>query len=101
VSQHTPGAILINPEYQLGIPPLAAGARAFGIKTAAAEKHPDRFDKLRQTGEKVFSDPAYKEAVTKGKGSWELIAPGDAEACRKYVDNITTLGQEYRGLLTG
>jgi len=101
VSQHTPGAVLINPEYKLGIPPLAAGARAFGIKTAAAEKHPDRFDKLRQTGEKVFSDPAYKDAVTKGKGSWELIAPGDVEACRKYVDNITTLGQEYRGLLTG
>ena len=99
VAQHTPGAILINPEYKLGIPPLAAGARAFGIKTAAAEKYPDRFDKLRKTGEMVFSDPAYREAVTKGKGSWELIAPGGIEACRKYVDNITSLGKEYRSLL--
>jgi len=101
VSQHTPGAVLINTEYKLGIPPLAAGARAFGIKTAAAEKHPDRFDMLRKTGEQVYADPAYKEAVIKGKGSWELIAPGGIEACRSYVDNITALGKEYRALLTG
>ncbi|MDH3534463.1 MAG: tripartite tricarboxylate transporter substrate-binding protein, partial [Gammaproteobacteria bacterium] len=75
VPEDAPGAVLINTEYKLGIPPLAAGARAFGIKTAAAEKYPDRFDKLRETGMKVFTDPAYKEAVTKGKGSWALIAP--------------------------
>ncbi|MDH3386845.1 MAG: tripartite tricarboxylate transporter substrate-binding protein [Gammaproteobacteria bacterium] len=101
VPEDAPGAVLINTEYKLGIPPLAAGARAFGIKTAAAEKYPDRFDKLRETGMKVFTDPAYKEAVTKGKGSWALIAPGGIAECRKYVDNITALGQEYRGLLTG
>ncbi len=101
IAQHTPGAILINTEYKLGIPPLAAGARAFGIKTAAAEKYPDRFDKLRQTAAQVFKDPAYKTAVTKGKGSWELIAPGGIEECRKYVANITALGREYRSLLTG
>jgi len=100
VAQHTPGAVLINTEYSLGIPPLAAGARAFGIKTAAAEKYPDRFTHLGETGMKVFSDPAYKEAVTKGKGSWELITPGGISECRKYVDNITALGREYRTLLT-
>ena len=101
VSQHTPGAVLINTEYKLGIPPLPAGARAFGIKTSAAEKHPDRFEILRKTGAQVATDPAYKEAVAKGKGVWELIAPGGIEDCRKYVQNITALGQEYRGLLTG
>lgn len=101
VAQHTPGAVLINTEYKLGIPPLAAGARAFGIKTAAAEKYPDRFAKLVSSGAMVFPDPAYKEAVTKGKGSWELIAPGGVEECRRYVDNITSLGKEYRSLLTG
>ncbi len=101
IAQHTPGAVLINTEYKLGIPPLAAGARAFGIKTEAAEKYPDRFDKLRQTAAQVFGDPAYKTAVTKGKGSWELIAPGGIEECRRYVANITALGREYRSLLTG
>jgi putative tricarboxylic transport membrane protein len=101
VPESAPGAILINTEYNLGIPPLAAGARAFGIKTAAAEKHPDRFDRLRETGARVFTDPAYKEAVTKGKGSWALITPGGVDECRNYVDNITALGTEYRSLLTG
>ena len=93
--------MLINTEYKLGIPPLAAGARAFGIKKAAADKYPDRFDKLRDSGVNVFTDPAYKKAVIAAKGSWELIAPGGVIACKDYVDNVTALGQEYRKLLTG
>jgi len=49
----------------------------------------------------VFKDPAYKEAVTAAKGSWEFIAPGGIDACKNYVKNITALGEEYRSLLTG
>jgi tripartite-type tricarboxylate transporter receptor subunit TctC len=101
VPDRTPGAILINTEYQLGIPPLAAGARAFGIKTAAAEKHPERYERLVKTAMQVFEDSAYKEAVLAAKAPWELIAPGGAEQCKKYVENITAVGQEYRDLLTG
>jgi len=101
VPDKAPGAVLINPEYKLGIPPIAAGARAFGIKTSATEKYPDRFEKLQATGARVFGDPAYKEAVSKGKGSWEIINPGGIAECRTYVDNITALGREYRDLLTG
>ena len=101
VPDRLPGAVLLNTEYQLGIPPLAAGARAFGIKTAAAEKHPDRYQRLVDTAMQVFADPAYKEAVTKAKAPWELIAPGGAEACKKYVESITAVGMEYRDLLTG
>lgn len=101
VPEKMPGAVLINPEHRLGIPPLAAGARAFGIKAAAAEKYPERFDKLVSTGMKVFKDPAYQKAVIAGKGSWELIAPGGSKECKEYVDNITRLGQEYRSLLKG
>lgn len=93
--------VLVNTEYQLGIPPLAAGVRAFGIKTAAADKHPDRFDRLVQTGMKVFEDPAYKDAVLAAKAPWELISPGDRAACKTYVDNITAVGKEYRALLKG
>lgn len=101
VPKKMPGAVLINTEYKLGIPPIAAGARAFGIRKAAADKHPDRFNKLVETGMKVFKDPAYKDAVIAGKGSWELISPGGASECKNYVTNITALGKEYRGLLTG
>jgi len=101
VPEKTPGAVLINTEYDLGIPPLAAGARAFGIKTAAAEKYPDRFKKLQDTGAMVATDPAYEQAVIKGKGSWALVRPGGVEACADYVKNISALGKEYRNLLTG
>lgn len=101
VPKKMPGAVLINIEYKLGIPPIAAGARAFGIKKAAADKYPDRFNKLVETGMKVFKDPAYKDAVIAGKGSWELISPGGAKECSNYVANITALGEQYRDLLTG
>ena len=101
VPERMPNAILINTEYQLDIPPLAAGARAFGIKTAAIDKHPDRYDRLVQTAMQVFDDPDYKEAVLKAKAPWEMISPGGADQCKEYVENITAVGQEYRDLLTG
>jgi tripartite-type tricarboxylate transporter receptor subunit TctC len=101
VPKKIPDAVLINTQYDLGIPPLAAGARAFGIKTAAVEKYPDRYAQLVKTGMAVFKDPAYKAAVTKAKAPWAMISPGGKDECRAYVDNITRLGKEYRDLLTG
>lgn len=73
VPKKMPGAVLINTEYKLGIPPIAAGARAFGIKKAAADKHPDRFNRLVETGMKVFKDPAYKEEVIKAKADRKSV----------------------------
>ena len=96
-----PNAVLVNTEYDLGIPPLAAGARAFGIKKAAVDKHPDRFDTLVKSAMMVFDDPAYKEAIATAKAPWEYISPGDANACAEYVRNITEVGEQYRDLLTG
>lgn len=93
--------VLINTEYKLGIPAIAAGARAFGIKTSAVEKHPDRYARLVETGMMVPKDPDYKAAVIKSKAPWEMIAPGGKDACSEYVDNITRLGTEYRDLLKG
>lgn len=101
VPEKMPNAVLVNTDYELGIPPLAAGARAFGIKKSAADKYPERFSQLVETGMKVFDDPAYKDAVLEAKGSWELISPGGADACKNYVDSITAVGKEYRDLLTG
>lgn len=96
-----PGAVLINTEHQLGIPPLAAGARAFGIKKAAADKYPDRMQQLMDTGMQVFDEPAYKDAVIEAKGSWEMITAGGPDVCKDYVNSITAVGEEYRDLLTG
>jgi tripartite-type tricarboxylate transporter receptor subunit TctC len=101
VPQKIPDAVLINSAYKLGIPPLAAGVRAFGIKKAAVDKHPDRYAQLVKTGMMVFGDPDYKAAVLKAKAPWEMISPGGEKECRAYVDNITKLGQQYVKLLKG
>ena len=96
-----PKAIAINTEYKLGLPPLAAGARAFGIKTSALEKHPDRYAKLIETAKMTFADTAYAEAVKKAKAPIEFISEGYADQCKAYFDDITTVGKEYKDLLTG
>lgn len=101
VPDRMPDAVLVNTEYNLGIPPLAAGARAFGIKRAAVDKFPDRYAKLVETAKLVFPDPAYKEAVAKSKAPWEVISPGFEAECKAYVANITAVGEEFRDLLTG
>jgi tripartite-type tricarboxylate transporter receptor subunit TctC len=101
VPDKIPDAVLLNTAYDLGIPPLPAGARAFGIKTAAAKKYPDRYERLVTTGMQVFKDPDYKKAVVAAKAPWSMITPGGADACKAYVDNVTALGMEYRDLLTG
>ncbi|MAQ07629.1 MAG: hypothetical protein CMN50_08045 [SAR116 cluster bacterium] len=101
LKEKMPNAILVNTEYKLGLPPLPAGARAFGIKTSAIEKHPDRYEKLISSAKKVFSDEAYKKAVVKSKAPLEFINEGYEKECKAYVENITKVGQEYRSLLSG
>lgn len=94
-------AILVNPEYKLGLPSMAAGARAFGIKKVAVDKHPDRYEILLNTAKKTFADPAYKTAFEQTKIPWSVVTPGFADECRAYVKNIMAIGEEYRDLLKG
>ncbi|MEM7775428.1 MAG: hypothetical protein AAF732_07435 [Pseudomonadota bacterium] len=101
VPDRMPNAVLVNTEYKLGLPPLPAGARAFGIKKAAVDKHPDRYQTLVDTAKKVFVDPAYKAAVAKSKAPWEVVNPGYEKECKEYVKNITEVGMQYRDLLKG
>jgi len=96
-----PDAVVVNKHFNMDLPPLIAGARAFGIKTKAVEDHPDQYEILTKTLKKVFSDPAYKAAIIKTKAPWEYISYGDPEACKQYVQNITKIGEEYKSLLTG
>ena len=43
----------------------------------------------------------YKKAIIKTKAPWEFINYGDAADCKKYVDDITAIGKEFKDLLTG
>ena len=96
-----PDALIANEHFKLGLPPLVAGARAFGIKQEVVDKFPDRYKILNETGRKVFDDPDYKAAVIKSKAPWEFSVYGNAEDCKKYVAYITEIGQQYKSLLTG
>jgi len=92
---------VVNDHFGMKLPPLYAGARAFGIKREAIEKHPDRYKVLTDTLQKVYTDPAYKKAVIKTKAPWKYISYGSPADCEKYVEYISAIGQEYKSLLTG
>ena len=94
-------AVVVNDHFGMKLPPLVAGARAFGIKKSAVDKHPDRFKIMTETMRKVYTDPDYKKAVLKAKAPWEYIVYGGPEECAKYASDITEIGKEYRTLLTG
>ncbi len=96
-----PDAVVVNKHFNMDLPPLIAGARAFAIKTAAVEKYPDRYKILTDTLKKVYQDPDYQKAIVKTKAPWEYITYGDPEECKKYVQYITEVGKQYRSLLTG
>ena len=95
------GVPTANAHLGTDLPPLIAGARAFAIKKAAVDKYPDRFEILTSTLKKVYTDPDYKAAVVKTKAPWEYIGYGSPESCAEYVKNITTIGEQYKDLLTG
>jgi putative tricarboxylic transport membrane protein len=90
-----------NGHLGMSLPDLVAGARAFAIKKAAVDAYPDRYEYLVKTMREVFDKPEYKEAVAKAGAPPEFIKYGSAEACAEYAKNITTVGEEYKDLLTG
>jgi len=94
-------AVLVNAHYGMKLPPLIAGARAFGIKTAAVAKYPDRFKKLEETLVAVNKDPAYQKVLKKTKVPMELFMYGSRADCAQYVKDISKIGEEYKDLLTG
>ncbi len=86
----------------MNLPPLVAGARAFGIKKSAIDKHPDRFKLLNDTANQVFKDPKYRKVLKKTKVPMELFTTSSTpEEIAAYVKNITAIGTQYRDLLTG
>ena len=95
-------AVLVNKHFGMDLPPLIAGARAFGIKRAAVDKYPDRFKILIDTMNKVYGDPAYREVLKKTKVPMALFTKSSSQAeIEKYVKEITAIGEKYKDLLTG
>ena len=95
-------AVLVNKHFGMNLPPLIAGARAFGIKRAAVDKYPDRFKILTDTMNKVYGDPAYWKVLKKTKVPMALFTKSSSQAeIEKYVKDITAIGEKYKDLLTG
>ena len=95
-------AVLVNKHFSMDLPPLIAGARAFGIKRAAVDKYPERFKILTDTMNKVYGDPAYREVLKKTKVPMALFTKSSSQAeIEKYVKDITAIGEKYKDLLTG
>ena len=90
----------MNGHFGTKLPPLLS-ARAFAIRTKTADQYPDRMKILNDTVKQVFADPDYKAAVLKLKGHWEYINYGDAQACKKYGDDIVEIGKTFKKFLTG
>jgi putative tricarboxylic transport membrane protein len=100
IPEQTRNAPTVNAHFGTKFPPLVS-ARAFALKTVAIEKHPDRFKVLQETAKQVFTDPDFKKAVIKAKAPWPFINYGGPEECAAYVKEITAIGNEFKGLLSG
>ncbi len=95
-------AVLVNKHFGMKLPELIAGARAFGIKKSAIDKHPDRFKMLNDTANQVFKNTKYREVLKKTKVPMELFTTSSSPSdIAQYVKDITEIGEQYRGLLTG
>ena len=90
----------INDAFNMDLPEMLS-SRAFGIHKAAADNHPDRFDKLVETFNATFDDPALLEAYVAARGTPEYLNQGGVEECAQFVSDMLELGERFKPLLTG
>lgn len=90
----------INDAYGMNLPEMLS-ARAFGIHRAAAEAHPDRYERLLETFRATFEDPALLEAYVASRGTPEYLNQGGPEECAQFVKDMLDLGTRYKSMLTG
>lgn len=94
-------APVINDKFGMNLPSLIAGARAYAIKKAAIEAHPDQFKVLVDTIQKVFPDPDFVAAYKKTKAPLEYVGYRNADEAAAYMKNIMAVGRDFKELLTG
>lgn len=90
----------INDAFNMQLPEMLS-SRAFGIHKAAADNHPDRFEKLINTFNATFEDPALLEAYVAARGTPEYLNQGGVEECAQFVKDMLELGERFKPLLTG
>lgn len=90
----------INAAYDMDLPEMLS-ARAFGIHRAAAEAYPERLERLVETFQATFEDPALLEAYVAGRGTPEYLNQGGIEECAQFVKDMLELGERYKPLLSG
>jgi hypothetical protein len=99
LASETGDAPPINKVFGTRLPNLYS-SRAWAIHSEAADKHPDRFERLNATAKLVFSDPTFKEVYEKTAGDWRQASYGDRAICTKYALDMVELANRYRTLLT-
>jgi tripartite-type tricarboxylate transporter receptor subunit TctC len=99
LADRTGNAPSINQVFGTKIPDLYS-SRAWAIHTQAADKYPDRFNKLNDTAKLVFDDPSFKEVYSKTAGDWRQASYGDRAVCTAYAEGMMELARRYQKLLS-
>jgi putative tricarboxylic transport membrane protein len=90
----------MNAHFKTDLPPMLS-SRAFAIQKEAIGKHPDDFKLLEETLAKACADPDLKEQIRKAGSDPAFLKYGSREACQKFADAMTKLGEQFKPLLTG
>lgn len=90
----------INAVFGTSIPDLPS-AWAWAIHAEAMEKHPERYERLVETGMAVFEDPEFQKAVEDSGTLWDFFQPGDRDAAMSYANNMVEMTDRFKAVLTG
>lgn len=99
LADRTGNAPPINQVFGTKIPDLYS-SRAWAIHTEAADKYPDRFERLNESAKRVFADPSFKDVYTKTAGDWRQASYGDRAVCTTYAESMMELARRYQPLLS-
>lgn len=95
----TDNAPTVNEALGINVPNMS-GQRAWAIHREAAEKYPDRLEKLTATIKATFEDPELADSAKKAGIPPEFLQFGDRAACEKSALEFAALAEKYRDLLT-
>ena len=90
----------MNAVFDMNLPEMLS-SRAFAIQTAAADKYPDRYQKLLDTFKASFDDPALLKAYVANGGTPEYLNYGTPDDCKAFMASMLELGAKYKKLITG
>lgn len=99
MAKYSDNAPAVNKIAGTKIPDLPS-SRSWAVHTEVIEKFPDRFALLEKTARQVFDNPKYREEYAKTGAPVETSQFGGRALCAKYSNDMISLANEYRELLT-